>query len=201
MSLPSQLKDVPMRVDILPNAESYFIIGFFADPDRWLPFMATLPYYQGQIKMYGKTVKEPRLKVIYGLDNNLYKYSGSATQKLPFPPELEVLRAALSKFCDTNFDSLLINYYPDGNSSIGMHSDKEVIADSLIVSISLGAVRKFKISCTKYAPIQHQDVEIELPHGSIFIMGRNFQRCYKHGIDKDPSVRDPRYNLTYRVTK
>lgn len=200
-TLPHSISQLSMLLPWLPNAESYYFTGFLSDPDNWFAYMATLPYFRGKVKMYGKVVEEPRLKVIYGLDNNLYSYSGSTTQKLPFPPELEILRKALSNFCGVEFDSLLVNYYPDGNSSIGMHSDKEVITDSLIASISLGAVRTFKITCKPEAPVQHTDIALPLAHGSIFVMGRNFQRCYKHGIDKEKRISGPRYNLTFRVTR
>lgn len=190
----------PMLSTHLPNAESWYISNFIQDIDKWISYMQTLPYTQGTITIYGKQAKEGRLTVLYGLDNNLYSYSGRHVLKQEFPYELEYLRDLLSTFIGVKFDSLLINCYRDGKDSIGMHSDKEVIKDSPIASISLGAVRNFIVECRPEAPIQHSKVVIPLASGSLFVMGKNFQRYYKHGINKEASVTSTRFNLTYRIT-
>jgi alkylated DNA repair dioxygenase AlkB len=171
------------------------------DLDKWTNYMYNLPYTQGTVKVYGKDRKEGRLTVLYGLENNLYSYSGRHILKQQFPGELEYLRQILNTFIEVHFDSLLINYYRDGQDSIGMHSDKEVIKDSPVASISLGSTRNFIIECRPEAPVQHPKVIIPLAPGSLFVMGRNFQRYYKHGVNKESQVTTPRFNLTYRITK
>ena len=47
----------------------------------------------------------------------------------------------------TKFNSVLGNLYRNGSDSMGLHSDdeKELGSDPVIVSVSFGAERKFKI--------------------------------------------------------
>lgn len=196
----SNIYGIPILQEYLPNAESWYITSYLKDLDLWTNYMQTLPYTQGTIMMYGKQAKEGRLTVVYGTDvGGTYSYSGKHVNKLPFPYELEYLRTNISNFCASSFNSLLINCYRDGNDSIGMHSDKEVHKDSLIASISLGTVRKFVIECRPEAPIQHEKRIIELQPGSLFVMGRYFQKYYKHGVNKEKTAFGTRYNLTYRI--
>lgn len=64
-----------------------------------------------------------------------------------------------------------------------------------ISAISLGATRTFKARQNK------GNVMLALPltHGSLFIMGGAMQELWKHTVEKEPSVVDPRCVMTFRV--
>ena len=98
-------------------------------------------------------------------------------------------------FNPTNY-TCLINFYPDGESIIPPHSDNEasIIPDSVIYCISLGAPRTLKLSNTINNSIQTHT----LPNGSVYAMSAQSQSTWKHSIERDPSITQPRLSLTFR---
>ena len=84
-----------------------------------------------------------------------------------------------------NFNSILVHLYPDLNSFLPFHSDDEVAiaANSLIVTVSLGVSREIVFEDT----LKNKTYGVNLEHGDIFIMSKNSQDRFKHGINRDPS--------------
>jgi alkylated DNA repair dioxygenase AlkB len=118
------------------------------------------------------------------------------------PPELRELADRIEAELARNgtpakFNSVLMNFYRDGNDSIGMHSDDESQLDDepVIASISVGTPRTFRV--------QHKETrtryEIRLSGGSLLVMKGRTQKDWRHGIFKEPGA-GPRINLTFRFT-
>jgi len=115
-------------------------------------------------------------------------------------------------------NSTLINYYRDGNDYIKYHHDDEkIFGDNPTVCIlTFGVERELRFKRTinssnkemhKRFSISMNDEENELNKGfilkpgSLFIMMGSVQKYYCHGIDKDSSITDSRYSLTFREHK
>lgn len=180
----------------LPQAKAYYIPGFISNHQELLADILTnIEFTQGEVKVYGKTCKERRLTALYGDNEDYYNYSGKVMKKSPWDEVLLGVRDTLHYHYNVYYDTLLINYYRDGNDVIGMHSDKEIKKDSSICSISLGASRYFDIH-SKDGVEKHR---IELHSGDLFIMADGFHTYYKHGIPAQKKITTPRINLTYRV--
>jgi alkylated DNA repair dioxygenase AlkB len=110
------------------------------------------------------------------------------------------------------FNHCLCQFYPNGESHISDHSDKtlDVKQDSVIINISLGAVRYMKIKDkNKNEKGERSSSRIKLDNGSIFVLGLKTNREYYHGINPDnrhPSSKSPdelafnseRISLTFR---
>lgn len=131
-----------------------------------------------------------------------YAYSGLRHAALPMPPVLRSLADRIEAWCAARghraqFNSLLLNFYRDGNDSIGMHSDDEsqLGAQPTIASVSLGAPRTFVF--------RHKETKLKLQEpligGSLLIMKGRTQDDWTHGIPKEPGA-GPRVNLTFRQT-
>ena len=96
------------------------------------------------------------------------------------------------------FNSVLLNYYRDGNDSVAWHSDKESIMGSqpVIASVSFGQVRSFDIRRkTDHA----EKYSILLEHGSFLLMKSGLQEHWEHRIAKSAKVMKARINLTFRL--
>ncbi len=79
----------------------------------------------------------------------------------------------------------------------GIYSDKEVemVAESSIASLSLGAARKFAF---KHATTNER-LDIELANGSLLDMKGAIQQHWYHSLPKTKKVKQMRINLTFRL--
>lgn len=105
-----------------------------------------------------------------------------------------------------NFNSLLINYYQDGNNFIAPHQDSKESFGSLptIALLSFGETRKFTLERTFEDQLKrnkneyHLNQEFNLDDNSLLIMYGASQRYFCHGIVKDLDKTESRYSLTFR---
>ena len=140
---------------------------------------------------------EPRKTAWYGSTD--YKYS-SIIQKRnnDWPYLLKDLKSKLEKYLYTSFNSVLCNYYSDGNSFIRAHADDEEPLGKfpIIASISLNEERIFNIIDKK----NNETLHLGLPSGSLLVMMGATQLQYLHSMDKARFPLGPRINLTFRYT-
>lgn len=158
---------------------------------------AEVPFASKQIKIFGRSVDQPRLTAWIGDESAVYTYSGVRNEPVPWPPELGALRERVSAAAEVSFNSVLCNLYRDGHDSMGMHSDseRELGQNPVIASVSLGAVRRFQLRHRKQKGV---GLDVELPDGSLLIMRGALQHHYRHGVPKQPQILSPRINLTFR---
>lgn len=156
------------------------------------------PWRQEAITIYGKQVMQPRLTAWYGDAGQSYAYSGITLDPLPWTATLLRLKTVVEALSESSFNSVLLNHYRDHRDSVGLHSDdeKELGAEPVIASLSLGATRTFVLK-HKTRP-ELKPVRLELPSGSLLVMKGATQRCWKHGVDKQAAPCGPRVNLTFR---
>lgn len=97
-----------------------------------------------------------------------------------------------------SFNSVLLNYYRDGNDSVAWHSDKESIMGSqpVIASVSFGEVRSFDI---RSKADHSKKYLVRLEHGSFLLMKCGLQENWEHRIAKSIKPMKPRVNLTFRL--
>jgi alkylated DNA repair dioxygenase AlkB len=140
--------------------------------------------------------KFPRLTAWYADPGLTYSYSGVTHHGLEWPPHLGMVRVNVEATAGSTFNSLLINYYRDGQDSIGMHSDaeRELGPNPIVPSISLGAEREFVIQHIK----TKERRKYLLPHGSLLVMGGTMQHHWLHGLPKTKQPVGERINLTFR---
>lgn len=154
-------------------------------------FIAETPWQQTTQKLWDKEYLTPRLTCWYGDTDRIAGI-------LPWTPELQGLREKAESFSGTKFNSVLLNYYRDGNDSVAWHSDKESIMGSqpTIASISFGQVRSFDIR-RKTDHKEHYSVRLE--HGSLLLMKAGLQEAFEHRIAKSAKPMKARINLTFRL--
>lgn len=93
---------------------------------------------------------------------------------------------------------MLLNYYRDGQDSMGWHSDDEpeLRRDPLVASLSLGGSRRFDLRRKGQTRIAHS---LELTHGSLLVMRGATQHHWQHQVAKTRRSCMPRLNLTFRL--
>ncbi len=164
----------------------------------------SLPWRQRQVKIGGTSFNEPRLTAWHG---EAYSYSGNSLDPEPLTPDLDELRLLVQTalgnagIAAAPFNSVLANLYRAGHrDSIGMHADDEAELgfEPVIASLSFG--RPAQLRLAPKPGRQGKPARILLRAGSLFVMARQTQANWKHGIDKDarPPTED-RINLTFRT--
>ncbi|MCG9880110.1 MAG: alpha-ketoglutarate-dependent dioxygenase AlkB [Bacteroidia bacterium] len=154
-------------------------------------------WQQYSIKIFGKTIPQPRLCAWYGEPGTDYSYSGLHLEPNAFLPELLRLKEWVSEFTKHEFNSVLLNLYRDQKDSMGWHSDdeKELGSDPFIASVSLGETRLFSV---KHKQDKKLKGSLRLTHGSLLTMGNGMQNHWQHAVPKSTAVCKPRINLTFR---
>jgi alkylated DNA repair dioxygenase AlkB len=160
--------------------------------------LQSTPWAQQHIVLFGRRIAQPRLSTWMGDPDATYTYSGLTQRPAPWTLPVAALRARVEATTGRPFNGVLLNLYRDGNDSMGLHADdeRELGEDPAIASVSLGAERTFLLKPRKRRGVA--PVRVALPHGSLLVMDGAVQRAWVHGLPKEPSVRAPRVNLTFR---
>ncbi len=162
---------------------------------------ATIPETRNQIKLYGKTHDVPRFQKLFG--DASYSFSGITLQPEPEIPALveRCLAFARDKYPAFEWTGALVNYYPDGNSCIGAHSDSEadLVKGAPICSFSFGGERALRIKYRgKGADVLVRKADVPCPDGSALIMGGDMQREFTHELPRTKRLVRSRINVTVR---
>jgi alkylated DNA repair dioxygenase AlkB len=154
-------------------------------------FILETPWKQTTQKLWDKEYLTPRLTCWYG---DTERISGT----LPWTPELQAIREKVEPLAGIRFNTVLLNYYRDGNDSVAWHSDKESIMGSqpVIASVSLGEVRSFDI---RNKADHSEQYSVRLEHGSFLLMKSGLQEHWEHRIAKSTRPMKARVNLTFRM--
>ncbi|MDB5131690.1 MAG: Alkylated repair dioxygenase AlkB [Mucilaginibacter sp.] len=161
-------------------------------------FIAGAPWKQSIRKMYDKQIVTPRLTAWYGDVGTDYSHSGKISNPLPWTPELLVIKEKVEPLAGVQFNSVLLNYYRDGNDSVAWHSDSESVLgkNPVIASVSFGQVRSFDI---RSKADHNEKYSVRLEHGSFLLMKGGLQQHWEHRIAKSLKPMKARVNLTFRV--
>lgn len=188
-----------MIFEQLQNGEIGFVPDFISQELAnyyFKLFQESLSFQQGTITLFGKTHPIPRLEAFFGIDNQVYSYSGKTLETQSFTKELLEVKTLIEEISDEKLNCVLVNLYRDGKDSNGWHADNEpeLGKNPVIASLSLGASRRFDLKHTT----TKEKISIELNHGSLLIMKGEMQHYWKHQIAKTTKVSTSRINLTFR---
>jgi alkylated DNA repair dioxygenase AlkB len=147
--------------------------------------------------IYGKHYITKRKAAWYGDSAFEYTYSNTTKTAHPWTADLLELKAVVEKLVGHTFNSCLLNLYHDGSEGMAWHSDDETALgkDTVIASMSFGAVRKFSFK----HKTSKETVSVLLEHGSLLVMKGTTQTHWLHSIPKSVKIKSPRVNLTFRT--
>ena len=176
---------------------------FAAPGEAWLAALrAEGAWRQHSLRLFGRTLSQPRLTAWHGDSGVRYRYSGLTLDAERWTPclarvrrvvETELRRAGWS---GASFNSVLMNRYRDGEDGMGWHSDDEPELGErpLIASLSLGAARRFALRRRDGGP----RCTLCLGHGALLVMAGDTQRHWRHCVPKTRRPVEERLSLTFR---
>lgn len=114
----------------------------------------------------------------------------------PWPACLQPVKGRIEAIAGRTYQVARCVYYADGNAGVDYHTDPPAYGDtSVIASLSLGERRTFSLRSLEQPERRYN---VDLPSGSLFIMGEGCQDRYEHALLPDPERAGPRFNLTFR---
>ncbi len=155
---------------------------------------------QEAVRIFDKSIPQPRLTAWYGDPHTAYTYSGIKLHPEPWTPTLLDLKSQIELQTQAEFNSVLLNLYRDGQDSVSWHSDNEpeLRRNPIIASLSLGATRRFSLKHRQRKDLK--PVHLELSHGSLLLMLGDTQKNWLHQVPKTNQLVEKRISLTFRVT-
>lgn len=159
---------------------------------------SNIQWRSDKIIMYGKLLDQPRLTAWYGDPDKIYTYSHITMHPTPWSEELLRIKRDIEAYTQTNFNSVLINLYRDGNDHVSWHSDDETELgkNPIIASLSLGETRRFHFKHKFQKDLE--TIGMDLTSGSLLVMKGETQSFWQHRISPSKRILRPRINLTFR---
>ena len=159
-----------------------------------------IAWKQDRLKLYGKSIPLPRLTAWYGDAGAAYTYSGIKSEPNPWNDGLLHLKQRIEAMAGTTFNSVLLNWYRDGQDSLSWHADdeKELGPNPVIASANFGATRNFSLRRNED---KSQKIMLPLKHGTLLLMKGGLQHHWQHQVPKQTGVKGSRFNLTFRTIR
>ena len=184
----------------LQDADIEYHPEFIADECAWDLFEhlhKEIDWRQETIRVYDKSYLVPRLSCWMGDDGLDYAYSNMTMHPVAWNSLVYELLQKVQTVTEHKFNSVLLNYYRDGQDSVAWHSDDEpeLGPNPVIASLSLGASRDFHLK-HKSKPLQRRCITLE--HGSLLLMQGATQHNWQHQLAKRVEAQG-RINLTFRA--
>jgi len=128
-----------------------------------------------------------------------YNYSQMSYPFQEFPDDLVSIIDSIKRTLNFEPNNCLINYYLDGKSKMGFHSDQtDILHEGTGVAIiSVGETRTLR-----FRNIEHRELitDFQLPSGSLIYMTNEVQDEWQHSIPKSDTD-NGRMSLTFRKIK
>ncbi len=128
-----------------------------------------------------------------------YNYSQMSYPQRDFLPDLEALLQPMQEKIGWTSNNCLINFYPDGNATMGFHFDslEPLESETGVAILSLGEERVLT-----FARRDDKTVRFEqpMPSGSLLLMPAQVQNEWLHAVLKQPGS-GARMSLTFRRLK
>lgn len=153
-----------------------------------------------KVFLYDKEHYLPRYSAWYGNNNKPYTYSGLTLTPHIWNGWLEFISKELHYRFDINFNRVLLNWYRDGQDTIGWHKDAEpsLGKNPIIGSVNFGETRRFLL---RRIDNNKEKLEIPLGNGTLLLMKGEIQHYWQHSVPKQAKVKGNRINLTFRIIK
>ena len=125
------------------------------------------------------------------------EYSEKIMQPINLTPSVQIIRTKLKEKFGIYFDSVLVNYYPDGNIGMRYHSDPINKWDTNFMIVSLGDTRKLIFREIKNFDNKYN---FDMNHGDCIHMFDDCQDLFQHSVRKNKSA-GPRISLVFKKLK
>lgn len=161
-----------------------------------------VPRNQLLFSIYGRVSQLPRDKAFHGeveADGTtpLYRYGGDNYPVVnEWTASLRRIRDELEEKTGYSNNHVVVNRYLTGRDHISFHHDKirDFVENAPVCTVSFGGSRILRLRHV----ITQETHDFRLRNGSLFILGPETNRLYKHCIVKTAKYRRPRISCTFR---
>ena len=149
-----------------------------------------------RVVMFGKEIITKRKVAFYSDPSIAYTYASRTKVGLPWNETLITLKNMVASITNEKYNACLLNLYHNGEEAMGWHCDneKEIVTNSSIASLSIGATRKFSFK----HKVTKETISIQLENGSLLEMKGTIQSHWLHALPKSKKITESRINLTFR---
>ena len=149
-----------------------------------------------RVVMFGKEIITKRKVAFYSDPSIAYTYASRTKVGLPWKETLITLKNMVESITKEKYNACLLNLYHNGEEAMGWHCDneKEIVTNSSIASLSIGATRKFSFK----HKVTKETISIQLENGSLLEMKGTIQSHWLHALPKSKKITESRINLTFR---
>eukprot|EP01039_Chlorochromonas_danica_P005005 gene5005-5496_t len=125
-----------------------------------------------------------------------YNYNQMHYESSAIPPEIAYLLDRIASVVNFLPNNCLLNYYEDGNSSMGFHSDSAegIVEGTGVALISLGCTREMAFRLKSDRSVTKT---LALPSGSFLFMPIEMQETWQHAIPRTSDCGE-RISLSFR---
>ena len=158
--------------------------------------MSDIIWENESVVLFGKTYTIKRKVAFYSDHGINYTYSNKTKNGRKWNSILIEIKEIIESITKESYNACLLNLYHDGNEGMGWHSDneKEIVSNSSIASLSLGAERNFSFKHKE----SKEKITLKLGNGSLLEMKGTIQNNWLHSLPKSKKISDARINLTFR---
>lgn len=163
---------------------------------------------ESKVKIFGKEYEIARKQVAYGDTGTTYNFAGITVPARSWDDQSDIVCRVLKnvkkdveEILGRKFNFCLINRYKDGGDAIGYHVDdsRQLGDDVCIAGVSFGAIRDVSFIPIQFIPKKMPNhINLQLDHGSLFVINHPTNTYWKHSIPKRADVTTPRISLTFR---
>lgn len=150
------------------------------------------------LSLFGRDVLVPRKVAFVANTGTCYRYSGKDHHGEGWPEWLLPVKKEAEALAQQPFNSVLLNWYKDGEDYMGWHSDDEKVLGPapIVAMLSLGAQRDFLFRLKTDHKMKHK---IELEDASWLIMNASTQVLWQHSLPIRKRIKEERISLTFRL--
>lgn len=181
--------------------------------DLFAELLGAAQWRQRKLWMYERKVREPRLTAGWHVadgDEPVRTWTRHVHEDqeegradaaaVSTPAALRSMTAVLSERYGVRLDSVWVNLYRDGRDSVAWHGDRnaKVLANPLVVTVSLGARRRFLLRAKGTGRATHR---LDPGCGDLVVMGGACQHNWEHCVPKTTKPVGPRMSVTIRHSR
>jgi len=157
-----------------------------------------LSWEKESLSMFGRDVLVPRLVAFIADKGICYRYSGKDHLGTGWPDWLLGAKKEAEALAGQSFNSVLLNWYQNGEDYMGWHSDDEKTLGPapIVAMLSLGTTRPFLFRLKSNHKIKHS---VALEDASWLIMSSSTQVLWQHSLPVRKRIKEERISLTFRL--
>lgn len=172
------------------------IIKQFINHDYLTNLKNEIQLNQDKIIVNGQIINEERKTAWMTDKNHPYEYGSKTMNPLPMTNTVKIIQKIIEDKYGTYYDSVLINYYENGNIGMRYHSDETYdkwMEDTVIVCFGTDRDIVFR-EISNY----NNKTCINTSNGDLIFMKEGCQKIYQHKVKKNKKIINDRISLVFK---